>query len=80
MLLFACDLCERPIKETGYQCDMVETRLIYGESPHPHMAERGQILSLYVCAHCASRVQRTIHTIRAQSEAANKKSTEQIAS
>ena len=80
MLLFACDLRERPIKETGYQSDMMVTRLIYSESPHPHMEERGQILSMYVCAHCASRVQLTIHTIRAQPEAVNKKSTEQIAS
>ena len=66
MLTLTCDLCERAIKETGYLCDLVEARLIYGEDTHPHIAERGQILSIYMCSDCAAQVQRRIHSIRAK--------------
>ena len=66
MLTFVCDLCERGIKETGYLCDLIEARLVYGEAARPRVSERGRILSLYMCERCAAQVQRKIHTLRLQ--------------
>lgn len=71
MLSITCDVCDRLIKDTGYICDLVEAKLVYGEDSAPHMAERGRILSLYMCRDCASQIQRRIHTIRARAHAAN---------
>ena len=66
MFTLACDVCELPIKETGYVCDMVEAKLVYGEETVPRVTEHGQILSLYLCGRCAAQVQRKIHTLRAR--------------
>ena len=68
MLTLVCDLCDSAIKESGYLCDLVEAKLVYGDDSHPRVAERGQILSLYMCARCASQVQRKIHMLRAKAE------------
>ncbi|MEE9278141.1 MAG: hypothetical protein V3V06_06980 [Dehalococcoidia bacterium] len=66
MLTLVCDLCERAIKETGYLCDLVEAKLVYSGETYPRMAERGQILSLYMCGSCAKQVQRKIQALRAK--------------
>ena len=71
MISMICDVCERPIRETGYVCDLVEARMVHTSDTRPRMVERGQILSLYMCPACAARVQRTIHTLRARAAGAD---------
>ncbi len=69
MLTLTCDVCERAIKETGYICDLVEAKLVLSDEARPRMAERGRILSLYMCNSCASAVQQRIHSLRARTPA-----------
>ena len=68
MLTLVCDLCERAIKDTGYICDLIEAKLVLSDEARPRMAERGRILSLYMCTTCATKVQRRIHSLRTQPE------------
>ena len=70
MLTILCDLCDTAIRDTGYLCDLVGAKFVYNLNEAPTVSERGNILSLYVCDNCAARVQRTIHTIRAQNQQA----------
>ena len=61
MLQIICDACQAPIPDTGFICDLVETRLVYDSEGPPHMSERGSIRSLFVCDTCRRRVEHALN-------------------
>ena len=69
MLQIICDACRAPIPETGFVCDLVETRLVYDSEGPPHMSERGSIRSLFICDTCRRRVEDALNVPSAVSPA-----------
>lgn len=67
MLTMVCDLCGGPIKGTGVMCDLVEAKMVISDEGRPHMTQRGQILSLYMCDTCAEHVRQSLHAYRDRS-------------
>ena len=68
-----CDLCDAKIRDIGYSHETVEARLVVTDHSDtaPRVTERGQIMSLLLCARCAARTHRFMRKIRAETDAKN---------